>query len=91
MKIACFVPAFALVSFIGICSPKSNVYLEPWVDVFEAVALSCFFLLLCEFVSPDTTQREMFFAALQVKDKKTPSGVGGGLIWYRVSSAAKLG
>jgi Organic solute transporter Ostalpha len=85
MKIATLIPAYAIISFIAVCSPKSYVYLDPWLDVFQSVALGYFFLLLCEFVSPSREQRDLFFAALQVKDKKAPGGVGGGMKWYRVS------
>jgi len=83
MKIASIVPAYSLISFIAVVRPGSYVYLEPWLDFFQSVALGYFFLLLCEYVSPSEEQRDLFFAALQVKDKKAPGGIGGGLAWYR--------
>jgi hypothetical protein len=84
MKIACLIPAYATFSFIAVCAPTSAVYLSPWLDVFQSVSLGYFFLLLCEFVSPNREQRDLFFAALHIRDKKAPGQEGGGLKWYRV-------
>ena len=85
MKIGCLIPFYSIFSFLSICFPKAYVYLDPWLDVFQSVALGSFFLLMCEFVSPSAEQRDVFFAALKVPDKKAAGGTGGGLVWYRVS------
>jgi hypothetical protein len=85
MKVALMIPLFALFSFISVVSPQSFVYLSPWLDYFEGVALASFFLLLCEYVSPAAArQRDVFFAALEIKDKKSPDGRGNGVVWFRV-------
>jgi len=68
-----------------ICFPTSAVYIEPWLDLVQSLALGSFFLLMCELVSKNATEREMFFAALVIPDKKAPGGHSGGLTWYRVS------
>jgi Organic solute transporter Ostalpha len=87
MKIACLIPFYSILSTLSVCFPKAHVYLDPWLEVFQSVALGSFFLLMCEFVSPSEKQRDVFFAALKVPDKKAGSGTRDGLIWYRVSPA----
>jgi Organic solute transporter Ostalpha len=85
MKITCVVPFYSIVSFLSICFPRAYVYLDPWLDVFQSLALGSFFLLMCEYVSPSEERRDIFFAALKVSDKKAPDEIGDGLAWYRVS------
>lgn len=38
---------------------------------------------MCEFISERPAQRDVFFAALVVPNKKS-GGTSGGLVWYRV-------
>jgi hypothetical protein len=77
-------------SFISIWAPKSFVYVFPWLDLVQSVALGAFFLLMCEFVSPSEEQRDVFFAAFVVskKDQKGNKGPQHGLQWYRVGTVA---
>ena len=84
MRVATLIPLYSLFSFLSICFPYARVYLHPWLDVFQSQALVSFFLLMCEFVSPSHDQRDIFFAALTVRDKKSPDGTRGSLEWYRV-------
>jgi len=86
MKICLLIPFFSTFSFLSILSPGSYIYLSPWLDVNESIAMGSFFLLLCEYVSENRTERDMFFATLVITVKKTQNGKKGGLPWYRVSS-----
>lgn len=85
MKIACLIPFYSIFSLLSICLPKADISFSPWLDVVQALALGSFFLLMCEFVSESPAERDVFFAALVVRDEKRPSIGGGGLLWYRVS------
>ncbi|EXJ86043.1 hypothetical protein A1O1_06412 [Capronia coronata CBS 617.96] len=81
LKICALIPIYAVLSFITIAVPDSYVYLTPWIEVFQAIALGSFFLLLCEYVSPSAQTRDVFFAALKVSEKKGKQVQGLG--WYR--------
>ncbi|KAM0235208.1 hypothetical protein ACHAPO_006005 [Fusarium lateritium] len=62
MRVGNLISAFALISFLCICFPTAEVYIQPWLHVFEGFALGSFFLLLCDYVSPHRDQRDVFFA-----------------------------
>ena len=80
------IPIEAFLNFISIVEPNAYVYLDPWIDVFQAWALGSFFLLMCEFVSPSAQFRDVFFAAFKVPQRRRNRDPGlGGLEWYRVS------
>ena len=52
LRISFLVPCYAIVSFLNICFPVAQAYLEPWTDVAQSFALGSFFLLICEFLGP---------------------------------------
>ncbi|KAE9377553.1 hypothetical protein N431DRAFT_451734 [Stipitochalara longipes BDJ] len=83
MKICWLIPFFSIISFLSIYHPEAYIYLSPWLNVVESIAMGSFFLLLCEFVSESRAERDVFFAAFVVVDKKAPNGNRGGLPWYR--------
>ncbi|KAH0844673.1 hypothetical protein AYO21_02004 [Fonsecaea monophora] len=88
LKICLLLPFNSLLSLLGIAFPNAYPYLDPWTDVWEAIALGSFFLLLCEFVSPSPDFRDVFFAALEVPRsrraaEKGRNAHGSGLEWYR--------
>ncbi|KAJ5149524.1 hypothetical protein N7448_001102 [Penicillium atrosanguineum] len=84
MKICMLLPLYSVVSFISIVFPHANIYLEPWLELFQGVALGAFFLLLCEFISSDTqTEVNLFFAAFEVPQTKTGDDPVNGLEWFR--------
>ncbi|KUI74060.1 hypothetical protein VM1G_09704 [Cytospora mali] len=99
MRIGCYLPIFAIGCFLEVSFPNAYMYINPWLDVVQAVALCNFFLLMCQFVSPSDSHRELFFAGLKVPQKKKKSRRGGrrgrgqepeveeepinGLEWYR--------
>lgn len=69
MRICCYLPILAVGCFLEVTFPNAYVYINPWLDCAQALALCNFFLMMCQFVSPSDSQREMFFAALKVPQK----------------------
>ncbi|KAH7196187.1 organic solute transporter Ostalpha-domain-containing protein [Fusarium oxysporum] len=65
---------YSLISFLSVCFPTAEVYIDPWVSLVEGLAFCSFFLLLCDYVCPNINQRELFFAT-----KKT-----SGVKWFRI-------
>ncbi|KAL4905595.1 hypothetical protein BDW74DRAFT_152855 [Aspergillus multicolor] len=53
IKISLLLPLYTITSFLAICLPRASVYISPWMEVYQAIALVTFFLLLCEYVSAD--------------------------------------
>ena len=80
LRIIALVPVYALVFFLAGSVPSAAIYLEPWADAYEAVALTSYFLLLVTYVVPDPRKRDGFFDQLQ-----QPNSNEGSLTWYRVS------
>ncbi|ROV95694.1 hypothetical protein VMCG_07601 [Cytospora schulzeri] len=78
MRICCYLPIFAIGCFLEVSFPNAYMYINPWLDVVQAIALCNFFLLMCHFVSPSDSQRELFFAGLKVPQKKRRGGRRGG-------------
>ncbi|KAF3770465.1 hypothetical protein M406DRAFT_247007 [Cryphonectria parasitica EP155] len=88
MRICLLIPVYGILCFLSVVAPEAYVYLHPWTDLAQAVALGNFFLLLCELVSPNGNERDTFFAALKVPAKKKRRNGGAssaqdGLTWYR--------
>ncbi|EFQ32419.1 hypothetical protein CGRA01v4_05840 [Colletotrichum graminicola] len=83
LRISLLIPFWSIFSFLSLCFPTAEVYLHPWLEFVQAICLGTFFLLLCEFVSPSEQHRDVFFAALTVKNKKAASGEENGLEWFR--------
>ncbi|KAK1977015.1 organic solute transporter Ostalpha-domain-containing protein [Colletotrichum cereale] len=83
LRISLIIPFWSIFSFLSVCFPTAEVYLHPWLEFVQAICLGTFFLLLCEFVSPSAQHRDVFFAALTVKNKKAASREVNGLEWFR--------
>ncbi|KAK1965029.1 DUF300-domain-containing protein [Colletotrichum sublineola] len=83
LRISLIIPFWSIFSFLSVCFPTAEVYLHPWLEFVQAICLGTFFLLLCEFVSPSAQHRDVFFAALTVKNKKAANGEENGLEWFR--------
>ncbi|KEF56161.1 uncharacterized protein A1O9_07742 [Exophiala aquamarina CBS 119918] len=84
LRICSLIPIYSILSLVTIAAPNSFVYLTPWLEFFEAWALGSFFLLLCEFVSPSTQFRDVFFAALEVPQRRRGKvQPQDGLEWFR--------
>jgi hypothetical protein len=83
-KICILLPLYTITSFLSVCFPHAYTSLKPWLDVFQAVALGSFFLLLCELISKDSdTETDIFFTAFEVPQNKGKSHLTG-LKWFRV-------
>ncbi|KAK7746487.1 hypothetical protein SLS53_002446 [Cytospora paraplurivora] len=78
LRISCYLPIFAIGCFLEVSFPNAYMYINPWLDFFQALALCNFFLLMCHFVSPSDSHRELFFAGLKVPQKKKRGGRRGG-------------
>lgn len=78
LRICCYLPVFAIGCFLNVSFPNAYVYITPWLDFVQAIALCNFFLLMCQFVSPSDQHREVFFAALKVPQKQKKSRRGRG-------------
>lgn len=85
MRISLLVPFYALFCFLSICFPAANVYLDPWMEVFQANSLCAFFLLMCDYISPKSEKGSDIFAKMTVLDRKSRARKIGGLSWFRVS------
>jgi hypothetical protein len=83
MRVSSLIPLYSIFSLLSICFPKAKVYLLPWLEVFQSISLSAFFLLMCDYISPSQKQRDVFFAGFTYQDKK--KGDVNGLMWFRVS------
>lgn len=78
MRICCYLPIFSIGCFLEVSFPNAYMYINPWLDCVQAIALCNFFLLMCQFVSPSDSHRELFFAGLKVPQKKKKAGRRGG-------------
>lgn len=67
MRIIHMLPSYTIISFWAICYPGAYVYLDGWVEVFQAIALFAFFMLLLEFLAPTDEEKFTFFGSLKIK------------------------
>lgn len=74
MRIATLITMFSIISFLSVAFPKAYVYIHPWLGFVEAFAIGSFFLLLCDFISPNDDQRDIYIAAKRHNGAK----------WFRV-------
>lgn len=88
MRICLLIPIYGILDLISVAFPQTYVYLHSWTDLAQAAALGNFFLLMCQLISPSDDERDTFFAALQVPQKKSKRGASkgpvDGLSWYKV-------
>lgn len=63
IRIIFVIPIFAIVALLSIAFNDAAIYLKPIEDLYEAVALASFFLLLCAFVQECDEERQTFFAS----------------------------
>ncbi|POS81000.1 hypothetical protein DHEL01_v200628 [Diaporthe helianthi] len=82
LRICCYLPVFAIGCFFEVSFPNAYVYINPWLDYVQSIALCNFFLLMCQFVSPSDEHRDVFFAALKVPQKKRMRNLGR-RVWGR--------
>ncbi|KAK4694678.1 hypothetical protein P7C71_g2947, partial [Lecanoromycetidae sp. Uapishka_2] len=77
LRIIILPPVFALVYFFAGAFLDAAIYLQPWADFYEAIALASYFLLLVQLLVPVPERRDAFFDQLERKNG------GSSLKWYR--------
>lgn len=86
MRVISLVPLYAIVNLLCICFPQAQVYLDPILELIQALCLASYFMLLCEYISPHDEGRDGFFSQIEIKDKKAEGGVvQDGVKWFAVS------
>ena len=85
IRIMALIPCYAILSFLGASFPNASVYVQPWTDAYESMALANFFLLMVHWVAPVPETREAVFAKLEGKDSKGNATGGGSTAWFHVS------
>ncbi|KAJ5646963.1 hypothetical protein N7490_003335 [Penicillium lividum] len=90
MRIVHMLPAFSVLSYLAIVFPNSYVYLEGWTEVFQAVALYAFHMLLIDFVAPTERKRDEFFGKLKVKKIFRRHQYRDGISWLKLSYYSTL-
>ncbi|EXJ86832.1 hypothetical protein A1O3_03786 [Capronia epimyces CBS 606.96] len=85
MRIGLLLPLYACISFLSICFPNAYVYIMPWIDVYQAIALATFFLLMNDLVWPTSDRRDMHLSSMAVpqKGRKAANGPLPGHTWYK--------
>ncbi|TVY14449.1 Transmembrane protein, partial [Lachnellula arida] len=63
IRIVFMVPVFSVVTFLSIAFNGSAIYIKSIEDVYEGIAFSSFFLLLCEFIRENEEDRQAFLAS----------------------------
>lgn len=76
---------YSLFNFLALCWYRNYQYIQPLSGLYESFAIAALFLLLLEWVCPEGTDREKYFAEFPFKDKKGVIVEGGSLAWFHVS------
>lgn len=84
MRIVHMLPVFSILSYLAIVFPNSYVYLEGWTEVFQAIALYAFHMLLIDFIAPTERKRDEFFGKLKVKKLFRKNQYREGISWLKV-------
>ena len=89
MNISLLIPIYSVIAFLSLCFPNAYVYLFPWTDFFQSIALGTFFLLMAQYVFPSKYNRDVMLQNLEIAPKKSSNGSEpepvDGLQWYKVS------
>ncbi|KAI0123767.1 organic solute transporter Ostalpha-domain-containing protein [Xylariales sp. AK1849] len=84
LRICAFIPIYAIGTLIEVCAPRSYIYLQPWLEVAQACALACFFILLCRLLSSETDQRQdVFLAPMKLVQEKKEESTTEAVARYR--------
>lgn len=67
IRILLIVPIFSLCFTLGTLFYRSNVYFTSAYEAYESIALIAFFLLLCQYIQPDISSLQNYFAATGTK------------------------
>lgn len=85
MRICNLIPSYQVLSYISICFPNSDIYLQGFTEVLQGVALYAFLMLLCDYMAPDDTSKVKFFSSLETKRQWQPKKKRNGLAFLSVS------
>jgi hypothetical protein len=85
MRIINMLPSYSAVSYAAIIWPSAYVYLSGWVEVFQAIALYAFLMLLIDFLAPTDEERISFFASLRIRKTFKKDKYREGLSWLKAS------
>lgn len=77
--------AYCLFNFLSLTFTMDYLYIQPIADIYEALSVAALFYLVLEYVAPDGTDRDVFFANLEMRGKGGKVTPGGSLAWYKVS------
>ncbi|MCJ1398275.1 hypothetical protein MMC11_001472 [Xylographa trunciseda] len=61
IRITALIPIFAIIQFANIYLGTSAIYLLPWMNVFESMALITFLLLICVYLSPNVKSQSGYY------------------------------
>lgn len=84
MRICHMLPSYAILSYVVICFPNSYVYVSGWTEVWQAVALYAFLMLLIDFLAPTDEEKISFFASLVIKKTFKKGKYREGVSWLKV-------
>lgn len=84
MRIVNMLPSYTLVAYASLAKPNSFIYLSEWVEVFQAIALYAFLMLLIDFLAPSDEERISFFASLRIRKTFKKGKYREGLSWLKV-------
>jgi hypothetical protein len=83
LRISALLPVTTTIMLVGILVPESYFYIHPWAEVMQALAIGNFFLLMLEFVSPYSHEREAYFGDLKVPAWRSKKPPRDGQAWYK--------
>jgi len=83
IRISFVIPVFAIIGVLCAAFNSSAVYIKPWMDVYESIALVSFFFLLSEYAFPGQQGRGGLFMNLENVDNQRSMIPGGSLAGYR--------
>ena len=85
IRIMFIIPCFAVITFLCVwLDGSAALYIQPGLDIGEALPMAAFFLLMSAYVAPDERHRDTFFAETALVDKTGVTQEGKSLSWYRV-------
>ncbi|KAI8629665.1 organic solute transporter Ostalpha-domain-containing protein [Xylariaceae sp. FL1651] len=79
IRICLFIPILAIGLWVAILVPRTFVYLDSIINIFEAITLTCFFLFICEILasppssatpSSPPSRRALFLSPLVTKAQR---------------------
>lgn len=82
--------AYCTFQFLALTFTLDYQYIEPIGAIYEGFAVAALFFLLLEYVAPDGTDREAYFANVPLKGRRGADKPGGSLVWFKTIWGAVL-